>query len=211
MSMSPNRLEPGANLTDGSGSAPRPAATVIVLRGGADPLEVLLVRRSPAARMMGGAWVFPGGSVEAGDGNGQPGLRAAAVRELREEAGIALGTGAELVPFMRWITPERRRPRFDTWFFLTAAPAGAAPRIDGGEIVDFRWSTPEAALHAGSAGELQLVFPTIKQLERLSRFASAEELLAHARGAEVVAITPRIVGDGADARILLPGDPGYDE
>jgi 8-oxo-dGTP pyrophosphatase MutT (NUDIX family) len=209
--MSANRPEPGAQLTDGSGSVPRPAATVIVLRGGAQRLEVLLVRRSSAARVMGGAWVFPGGSVDAGDGDGQPGLRAAAVRELREEAGITLGPEAELVPFMRWITPERRQPRFDTWFFLTPAPAAVAPRIDGREIVDFRWSSPEAALSAASAGELQLVFPTIKQLERLARFRAVDELLARARSAEVIAITPRIVGDGAAARILLPGDPGYDE
>src|SRR5206468_3447410 len=38
---------------------PRPAASVIVLRGGAETLEVLLVRRTPAARFMGGVWVFP--------------------------------------------------------------------------------------------------------------------------------------------------------
>ena len=206
-----NRPEPGADLIDGPSGIARPAATVIVLRGAARRLEVLLVRRHPDAAVMGGAWVFPGGSVDPGDGDGQVGLRAAAIRELREEAGITLDAGAELVPFMRWITPERRQRRFDTWFFLTNEPASAAPRIDGFEVVDFRWTSPEAALRAASEGDFPLVFPTIKQLERLGRFASAEELLTHARGAAVTAIQPRIVGAGEQARILLPGDHGYDE
>jgi 8-oxo-dGTP pyrophosphatase MutT (NUDIX family) len=139
------------------------------------------------------------------------GLRAAAIRELREEAGITLDAGAELVPFMRWITPKRRQRRFDTWFFLTNEPAGAVLRIDGSEIVDFCWTSPEAALRAASGDEFPLVFPTIKQLERLGQFASAEELLTHARRTAVTPIQPRIVGAGEQARILLPGDHGYDE
>ena len=69
----------------------------------------------------------------------------------------------------------------------------------------------EAALRAASADQLLLTFPTIKQLEHLGRFASAEELLAHARGIEVTPIQPRIVGSDERARILLPGEPGYDD
>ncbi len=206
-----NRPEPGADVIEGPAGVARPAATVIVLRGAAERLEVLLVQRHPDAPVMGGAWVFPGGSVDPGDGVGQVGLRAAAIRELREEAGITLAAGAELVPFMRWITPERRQRRFDTWFFLTNEPAGAVPRIDGSEIVDFRWTSPEAALRAASGGDFALVFPTIKQLERLGRFASAEALLTHARSSAVTAIQPRIVGAGEHARILLPGDHGYED
>jgi 8-oxo-dGTP pyrophosphatase MutT (NUDIX family) len=205
-----NRPELGADLIDGPASVARAAATVIVLRGGGRALEVLLVQRHPGARVMGGAWVFPGGSVDPGDGAGREGLRAAAIRELQEEAGIRLGVDAELLPFMRWITPEQRQHRFDTWFFLTTAPAGAAPRVDGSEIVDFRWTTPEAALRAASGGDLLLVFPTIKQLEQISGFASSEELMAHARGTTVTAIQPRVVGRGEHARILLPSDHGYD-
>ena len=61
---------PGEELNAGKATAPRDAATVIVLRGGADALEVLLAKRSPALRFMGGAWVFPGGAVRAGEGDG---------------------------------------------------------------------------------------------------------------------------------------------
>src|SRR5437763_10610406 len=96
---------PGEELNDGPETVPRPAATVILLRGGDAGLEVLLVQRNPESRFMGGAWVFPGGAVDRGEGDGEPALRAAAVRELAEEAGIRLGDPAELVPFSRWITP----------------------------------------------------------------------------------------------------------
>jgi hypothetical protein len=77
--------------------------------------------------------------------------------------------------------------------------------------VAFGWFTPQAALEAHRAGELLLVFPTIKHLEQLSGFASATALLDFARGREVVAVEPRVVVAGEHARILLPGEPGYDE
>jgi 8-oxo-dGTP pyrophosphatase MutT (NUDIX family) len=208
--MARESLEPGAELNYGEATVPRRAATVILLRGGSERLEVLMVRRTPAARFMGGAWVFPGGSVDREEGDGDAALRTAALRELQEEAGISLDPGAELVPFARWITPAEVRTRFDTWFFLAAAPAGAAPVVDGAEIVDFRWTTPADALAAGAAGELFLVFPTIKQLEQLSAFPSADALLDHARGSEIGPIQPRVVGSGEEARIVLPGEPGYD-
>ena len=159
---------------------------------------------------MGGAWVFPGGSVDPSEGDGEGALRTAALRELQEEAGIALGHDAELVPFARWITPAQVRTRFDTWFYLARAPEGVTPEVDGSEVVDFRWTPPSDALAAGAAGELFLVFPTIKQLEQLAQFPSAEALMGHARGCEVLPIEPRVVGSGETARIVLPGEPGYE-
>jgi 8-oxo-dGTP pyrophosphatase MutT (NUDIX family) len=207
-----DRPGPGEELNDsGTVTTPRQAATVIVLRGGAEALEVLLVQRNPAARFMGGAWVFPGGAVDATEGAGEDAHRAAAVRELEEEAAIAGVDPAELVRFSRWITPPQVKVRFDTHFFLAPVPEGAEPRVDGAECVAFDWFTPQAALAAHRAGELLLVFPTIKHLEQLSAFGSATELLDFARGREVVAVEPRVVLGGEQARILLPGEPGYDE
>jgi 8-oxo-dGTP pyrophosphatase MutT (NUDIX family) len=203
--------EPGAELNLGPPTVPRRAATVVLLRGGSERLEVLLVQRNPAARFMGGAWVFPGGSVSGQDGEGQAGLRSAAVRELEEEAGIALEPGAELVPFARWITPAQLQIRFDTWFYLARAPEGAEPVVDGSEVVAFRWISPPDALAAGEAGQLAVVFPTVKQLEQLAGFASAEELIEYARGREVRPVEPRVTGSGEMARIVLPGEPGYDD
>jgi 8-oxo-dGTP pyrophosphatase MutT (NUDIX family) len=183
---------------------------VIVLRGGSEALEVLLVKRNPAARFMGGAWVFPGGAVDRNEGSGERALRAAALRELAEEAGIRLGSPQELVPFSRWITPPQVKIRFDTWFFLASLPEGAGPKIDGAEVVDARWYEPVAALAAAARDELLLVFPTIKHLEQLSGFQSVQELLVHAREREIRPVEPRVVGSGEQARIVLPGEPGYE-
>jgi 8-oxo-dGTP pyrophosphatase MutT (NUDIX family) len=199
-------------LNQGEVTVPRSAATVILLRGGGERLEVLLVQRNPAARFMGGAWVFPGGAVDRGEGDGQDALRAAAVREVEEEAGIALPGPDVLVPYSRWITPAEVKIRFDTWFFLTPLPEGAEPKIDGAEVVDVGWYTPQAALDAATSGQLFLVFPTIKHLEQLSAFASAEELLDHARGREIKPVEPRVIISGGEtARVVLPGDPGFED
>ena len=202
--MSIDRPGPEQPLNFGERTVPRPAGTVILLRGGASALEVLLVQRNPNARFMGGAWVFPGGAVDRDEGHGDPALRAAAIRELEEEAGISIGDPSELVPFSRWITPAEVKIRFDTWFFLAPLPAGAQARADGSEVVDARWYSPTGALEARTQGELFLVFPTIKHLEQLSAFDSADALLAHARGREVHPVQPRVVTAGRDRADRAP-------
>jgi 8-oxo-dGTP pyrophosphatase MutT (NUDIX family) len=209
--MSTDRPRPEGELNFGRRTVPRPAGTVIVLRGGTTALEVLLVQRNPKARFMGGAWVFPGGAVDRDEGEGDQALRAAAVRELAEEAGISLGDPQQLVAFSRWITPREVKTRYDTWFYLAPLPAGAEAHIDGSEVVDARWYTPAGALEARTRGELFMVFPTIKHLEQLATFESADALLAHARGREVLPVEPRVLMEGETARIVLPGEPGYSE
>jgi 8-oxo-dGTP pyrophosphatase MutT (NUDIX family) len=203
---------PGEELnTSGTEAVPRQAASVILLRGGAGKLELLLVKRTEQARFMGGVWVFPGGAVDAGEGEGDAAHRQAAVRELAEEAGIEGIDPAGIVKFSRWITPAEVTVRFDTHFFLAAADDDAVCVIDGEEIVDHGWFTPDGALAAHNAGEILLVFPTIKHLEQLRPFATADELLDYATGREVLPVQPRVVLSGETARVLLPGDEGYDE
>jgi 8-oxo-dGTP pyrophosphatase MutT (NUDIX family) len=206
-----DRPPPGEQLNTGAETVPRQAASVILLRGGGDALEVLLVQRNPAARFMGGAWVFPGGAVDATEGDGDSAHRICAVRELEEEAGVVLGDPDVLVAYSRWITPAQVVTRFDTHFFLAPLPEGALPRVDGREVVDLGWFTPEGALEAHRAGDILLVFPTIKHLQQLSSFASAHALLDYARGRDVVPVQPRVVVRGETARVVLPGEPGFDD
>jgi 8-oxo-dGTP pyrophosphatase MutT (NUDIX family) len=153
--------------------------------------------------------VFPGGAVDVGEGTGDAAHRAAGVREVEEEAAIVLPDPGALVRFSRWITPAMVSIRFDTHFFLAAAPEDADPRPDGGETVDLGWFTPRGALDAHGRDEILLVFPTIKTLEQLAEFSSADELLEWAGGREVEPVEPQVVGDGPTARIVLPGEPGY--
>jgi 8-oxo-dGTP pyrophosphatase MutT (NUDIX family) len=202
--------EPGTQLNTGEPTTPRQAATVIVLRGGRDTLEVLLVRRNPAQRFMGGAWVVPGGAVDAGEGEGDAAHRLAGVREVFEEAALELPDPDALVKLSRWITPPEVSIRFDTHFFLAAAPGGQEARADGSECVDLGWFTPQGALDAYAREEIVLVFPTIRTLEQLAPFGSAAELLDWASGREVVPVQPRVVMQGETARIVLPGEPGYE-
>jgi 8-oxo-dGTP pyrophosphatase MutT (NUDIX family) len=206
------RPGPGEELNlDGPPVPPRQAATVIVLRGERESLELLLVQRNPAQRFMGGAWVFPGGAVDTSEGDGDAAHRLAAVREVEEEAGVKLPDPAELVKFSRWITPKMVKIRFDTHFFHAEMPPGQEVTIDGAECVDFRWTTPQDALDAHRRGDLLLVFPTIKHLEQLAPFPSAAALLEHTRGREVRPVEPKVVGAGEEARVVLPGEPGYEE
>ena len=197
----------------GEPSMPRPSASVVLLRRGGKhgdrALEVLLLKRSEEAKFMPGVWVFPGGGVDPGDGEGEAGHRACAVRELEEEAGIALPAEEELVLFSRWITPEVISRRFDAWFFLALAPAHTPPEPDGVETTEARWFEPAAALAAQEAGELVLAFPTISQLGALSEYRTSREALDAHRDSAVEPILPKVIGTQAEHRVVLPGDPDY--
>jgi 8-oxo-dGTP pyrophosphatase MutT (NUDIX family) len=215
-------------------ATPRPAASLILLRRSGRHrqrgVEVLLVRRSPRASFMPGVWVFPGGVVEADEtlapvAEGAPGgvgpaaeraldpeelaHRACAVRELREEAGIELPEEAELHPWSRWITPEAAPMRFDTRFYVALAPPHSPPRPDGAEMTEAAWISPREALARHRSGELSLVFPTIKHLESLLPYETAEQVLEAAPERPIEPVLPRVVADGDARRVVLPGEPGY--
>lgn len=188
---------------------PRPASTVILLRRGgkhADRgLEVCLGQRNHEARFMPSVWVFPGGAVDPEDGEGEAGFRVAAVREVKEEVGIEIEAD-DLVAYSRWITPRVVPIRFDTRFYLALAPAHSPPEPDGSETVDAGWFEPRAALdrHYADQSEFKLVFPTIRHLESLLPFESAEQALDAARKRVVKPIEPEVVGEGSEQRIELP-------
>jgi 8-oxo-dGTP pyrophosphatase MutT (NUDIX family) len=202
-----DRPGPGEELNTGDAKPARQAATAIVLRDGSGGPEVLLVQRNPDSRFMGGAWVFPGGAVHDDDA----GHAGAAVRELEEEAGVRLADADRLVPFSRWITPAEVKTRFDTVFFVAESPPDAEPRVDGAECVDARWIRPADALEEFQRGELTLVFPTIKHLEELAGFDSTAEAIEIARGRDVTPVQPRVVVGEEGAKVLMPGEPGYDD
>jgi 8-oxo-dGTP pyrophosphatase MutT (NUDIX family) len=211
--MSERQRGPGEAPNLGTPAEPRPAASVVLLRRGGKhserALEVLLLKRSEEAKFMPGVWVFPGGSVDPADGEGEAAYRACAMRELGEEAGIELPAGEELVLFSRWITPEVISTRFDAWFFLALAPAHTPPQPDGVETVEAAWFRPAAALEAQAAGDLALAFPTLSQLRSLLEFRTSDEALAAHRGASVEAVLPVVLGDRENHRVVLPGDPDY--
>ena len=199
----------------GTPTVPRPAATVVLMRDSADDgtLEVLLLRRSAESRFMPNVWVFPGGSLDAEDGEGEEGLRSCARRELAEEAGIELHPEAEIVTLSRWITPEVVQTRFDTWFFLAHAPHEVSVRPDGHEMTAAMWINPAAAVEQSEREELAIVFPTLKQLEALAHHPHSQAALDAALADEKAAtpILPKVIGDAEEYRVVLPDEPDYPE
>jgi hypothetical protein len=116
--------------------------------------------------------------------------------------------------FSHWITPEGPTRRYDTRFFVARAPAGQVPLHDDREVIANLWIRPSEALARYEAGDYEMIFPTVRSLIAIERFATSDELLAAAAAiGEVPTILPRIVEDegGGGVRIVLPGDPGYDD
>lgn len=258
---------------------PRPAATVVVLRDADEPegIEVLLLRRARSAGFVPGAYVFPGGRVDAADGAasatgrltgrdadgwarrlglepGEEGLHGAAylvaaLRETFEETGLLvarddgrafasaaaqddevarlrarlledeIGFGEVLEALdvrlddgqaeyiAHWITPEAEPRRYDTRFFAVRVPRGVPVTPWEREITDHRWLRPRRALELQRAGELPMVFPTIRTLEDLTRFTRARDVLEHFGRTEVPTILPRLVRTPTGVGIEVPGDP----
>jgi 8-oxo-dGTP pyrophosphatase MutT (NUDIX family) len=171
---------------------------VILLRPASSGVEVLLVRRHDEVAFMGGAHVFPGGRLEEREDH-----RAAAVRELAEEAGITIGADA-LTPFARWVTPEIEAKRYDVVFFAARAPEGQEPTHDAHEAVESMWIRPADALDRCRRGEILLPPPTWTTLRTFERFSSIEDALTWARAQDVVPIQPAFATLDGVGTLLLP-------
>jgi len=232
----------------------RPASTVMLLRDVDDGLEVFMLRRTKAAVFAGGMYVFPGGRVEAADGEegSDDAYKVAAIRECFEEAGVLLAideTGSmisdghpalsdrqavydgevdlrklcaqhNLVPavdhlvwFAHWITPVGESPRrFDTRFFVVAAPESQTSAHDDNETIASEWVRPEVGLRRHAAGDLGMMPPTVKSLEFLAQHSrSASALAAARRVGRPEPVQPRLRKDatGKISGISFPGDADY--
>ena len=223
--------------TNGEIVAPRLAATVLLVRDGAEGLQVFMVVRHHQIEFASGALVFPGGKVDpedyawAGD-DPEKAARIAAIRETHEECGVLLtrpaSRAASDLPFYRrlqaenlspaldaltlfahWITPTILPKRFDTRFYIVAAPADQVAAHDGGEAVDSVWIEPNKALEQAAQGRRTLVLPTRLNLELLAFSATAEEAIAAARARRVFPIEPRASKTLNGYRLTIPADAGY--
>lgn len=186
----------------------RRAASVVAVREGADgDPEVLVLERGAASRFLPGYVVFPGGAVDDDDeelaarwfGDGGQAARAAAVRELVEEAGLALtadglvdaGTPDSLDPvhtappatgqlheLAHWIAPEEVPVRFDARYYTVEAPRDLDPAPDGGEAAHAWWASPRELLAEWQAGGRKLYWPTYATMLELAACETAAALAA---------------------------------
>lgn len=250
--------------------AARPASTILLLRDGAsEEIEVFMMVRHHEIEFSSGALVFPGGSVDAGDGEiiarpelysvGEGGdatelsFKIAAIRETFEESGILLARprGSNelvdakqaahieaghraalserkttfldvlteagmvlaldaLVPYARWITPEGMPKRFDTWFFLAAAPPEQLGAHDGRESTNSLWLSPREAIAGGESGRFKLPFPTTRNLIKLGKQPNVRAALDDARGKPVVTVMPVMTRLNSGRQLRIPLEAGYD-
>lgn len=256
-------------------SAPLDAATVILLRDRTEGLEVLLLRRHSQSEVLGGAYVFPGGKLDALDCQvdavqldrapfelhralGQEdldlataaGLHVAALRETFEECGLLLhetdrppserfeqyqalgrqldrGQGflaamAEVAllplqtrhirPWSRWISPlmpSMSKRRFDTRFFVAAAPADQHAVHDQREITEALWMRPEQAIRQYWAGQMMLANVQLLTLMELARIPSTREALQLADQRKPALIQPEPQDIDGQRVVCYPGDPEH--
>lgn len=111
--------------------------------------------------------------------------------------------------FARWITPEKLSRRYDTRFFLARDPGGDVALTR--EHTDAVWLPPGEALERFAAGELPLLFPTRKTLERLRGFDDPAAAIEELRAAGVEPARPRLLVQEDGVLPVLPGDDGYEE
>lgn len=144
----------------------------------------------------------------------------AAVAEIRAalHAGIPFAealAGAELspdrlIPFARWRPDHEGMRNFDTRFYLAPLPADAPPAsVDETENVRLVWTTAADCLAAADRGDLSIIFPTRRNLERLARFADLDAAIADARAHPVETVTPWIEERGGVPHLCIPDHLGY--
>ena len=184
-----------------------------------------MVRRNDQVAFMAGSYVFPGGRVDDSDrpaANTQvpratfkdlsdveeAAYRAAAVRELEEEANVRISFD-DLRPFAHWVTPEIETRRYDTRFFLARMPQGQIARHDEGETTALEWLTPREAIERFNRRELLLPPPTYTSIRQLAPRKSIDDVFAWAKGRPIARVMPGFFKDGDVATLTLPGDPTF--
>jgi 8-oxo-dGTP pyrophosphatase MutT (NUDIX family) len=125
------------------------------------------------------------------------------------ETGMLLALD-ELVPYAHWITPEGMPKRFDTWFFLAAAPPEQAGAHDGKESTDSIWVSPREAVAGGESGRFKLPFPTTRNLIRLGKQASVQAALNDSRSRPIVTVMPIMTKLNGGRQLRIPREAGYD-
>ncbi len=129
--------------------------------------------------------------------------------EVLTDNGLLLALD-ELVPYAHWITPEGMPKRFDTWFFLAAAPPEQLGAHDGKESTDSIWVSPREALEGGESGRFKLPFPTTRNLIKLGKQSSVKAALEDAGGKTIVTVMPVMTRLNGGRQLRIPREAGYD-
>lgn len=184
------------------------AATVVVLDEVDGQVCTWLMQRHARMPFAPNMVVYPGGVVDPVDEIAPDPVKAAAVRELAEEADLHI-TVEDLVPWARWVTPTFHTKRYDTWFYLARMPVGQTARDISGEADRAGWMTISDALAGAARDELRILPPTWSVLRELSDYPGLDAILAAGVDRVVEPVLSRLARDGDGYRWVYPGDEDY--
>lgn len=191
---------------DGAGAPDQPFA-IAAIREAFEESGVLLARtsdaRGPGAALAGADAACALEGQRSAIASGQAGFLPAVA-----QAGLALALDA-LSPYAHWITPQGMPKRFDTRFFIAAAPEGQLAVCDGGEAVDAVWVRPGEALAQAADGRRKIIFPTRLNLERLAGFDGVDKAIAAARARAPFTVEPQIERRPEGLFLTIPEAAGY--
>ncbi len=158
----------------------------------------------------------------AGDGNLISGARLAELQQYREpmnsgELGLLAFLQEEklvlacdtLTHFAHWITPSMMPKRFDTHFYLALAPADHVALHDGYESVDSVWITPQQALEEANSGKRTVIFPTLRNIEKLAAWTDCNSAISATAAADIVPVLPWTEQREDGNYLCIPVEAGY--
>ncbi len=114
----------------------------------------------------------------------------------------------QLTPFARWC--PQWDGAFDTRFFLADLGTGAVDiAVDATENTRLFWTSAARALEMAESGEISVIFPTRRNLDRLALFTSFAETRAHAEATPIVTVSPAHEDRDGVKYLIIPEGIGY--
>lgn len=113
-----------------------------------------------------------------------------------------------LTLYAHWCPPFERA--FDTRFFITDLGTGDVDiTVDATENTHLFWVSAARALEMADAGEISIIFPTRRNLERLAQFDSFDAALHDIACHPVRRISPARVDRAGEVWLEIPDGHGY--
>jgi 8-oxo-dGTP pyrophosphatase MutT (NUDIX family) len=180
------------------------ALRVCAIREAFEESGILLAREPGVTALVG-----PARATQLAERYGhQLGSGAIGIADFLEAENLALACEA-LVPYARWITPTSMPKRFDTYFYLAAAPPEQIALHDGKEMVEAQWIRPADALVDQASGKRTIVAVTRLNLGHLSRSNTVSAALKAAAARPIVTVLPELVVTPEGRKVLIPEAAGY--
>jgi len=176
------------------------ALRIAAIREAYEEAGILLARHADGATFRGDERAGPARDEVAHDRR--------AFIDLVAELDVHLDLDA-LTVFARWITPTMMPKRFDTWFYVAAAPADQLALCDGWETVEAEWIAPAEVLRLAALGQRKVIFPTRMNLQLLAEASGAEDAVARARARPLVPVEPKVAETPEGKVLVIPPDAGY--